>query len=130
MKIGQSYTSTNNEADPSLSGENVSLAKSERGRHGTRNSGSKRRAADFFDIDEDSPSTKKRSISSSDETDSGREARARHHKSGEDRYAPVEVVQEMNIWFAVHHVLHRSVPRTKETNPTPFCHRTQAECQG
>lgn len=83
VKVGQSYTSTNNEADPSLSGEKVSLPKSESDMHATRNSGRKRRAADFFCIDEDS-GTKKRSLSPSDDTDSGSEAKARHHKSGED----------------------------------------------
>eukprot|EP00903_Cladosiphon_okamuranus_P019261 g17707.t2 len=85
-KVGQSYT--NDERIPSLGGETVSLPKKspkqESDGHAKRHSGRKRRAADFFGIEEDSRA-KKRSLSPSDDTDSGREAKTRHQKSGHKR---------------------------------------------
>eukprot|EP00752_Nemacystus_decipiens_P004418 g4034.t1 len=85
VKVGQSYSNTNNgssEASISLSGEKLSLPKREIETH-TTSEGKKRKAADFFGT-EDSR-TKKRSQSPSDDTDSGREAKTRHHKSGRKR---------------------------------------------
>lgn len=82
VKVGQSYT--NNEGNSSVSGEKGSLLKNESDRHATRNTGrQQRRAVDFFDFNEDS-TVRKRSLSPSDDSDSGREAKTRQHKPGED----------------------------------------------
>jgi len=100
MKVGQSYASTNNEANPSVGRERTLLPKSESDRHATGNSGRKRRAADFFGVDEDS-SRKQRSPPSSDDTDSGKEAKARRYKSGEDWYILQHSLQEMRMFVVL-----------------------------